>query len=67
MTNLITIFAKNTLIKEFEEPKFFRGDNFYKAAIFYKDKKCTVPLFSQKRSCRKNQTKTMFNCFTYKF
>ena len=65
MTNLITIFAKNTLAKEFEEHKFFKGDNFYKVAIFYKDKECTIPLFSQKGAFRKNQTKTTFNCFNY--
>jgi hypothetical protein len=65
MTLKINLFAKNTLAKEFEDPKFHKGDNFYKVIIFYTDRGCKNALCSQRGTFRKNQRTTNYNCFKY--
>ena len=62
----IPLFTKRVLLKEFAEPKFTKGDNFYKVTQFFEDKECQKPACSQRGWIRKNQEFTNFNCFKYR-
>jgi len=61
----IKLYARNTIHKHFDKPKFRIGDNYLKVIEFSKTKDFNNVLFVKSGTFKRNQKEVTYNCFNY--